>query len=376
MRIFHIVTGLTKANGVSVFVCELAAEQTKLGHEVSICVRELGVDQYPVSSQVKILCGDAQISGQFKQFDHSGDNIVHLHGLWSPRLTTMAKRARAVGAKVVWSPHGMLTPWALKHKWWKKLAGLLLYQWVALRRADLIHVTAQAEMQDVRRLGLRNKCIIAPLGARVEDALKFEKTGKCKRDERSHKTILFVSRIQKKKGLPVLLEAWARCVQEGVVQNSKDRWKIRIVGPDQEGHTEELRRLAKQLNISGDIEFVGPRYGVELEAEYSRADIFVLPSHSENFGSVVVEALAAGLPVITTTGTPWKDLKDYRCGWWVKLSVDSLGMALASALRLSDEDRAQMGDNGKRLVAEKYTWAAAAEAMIAGYEQILESKRA
>ena len=174
----------------------------------------------------------------------------------------------------------------------------------------------------------------------------------------------------------MLLEAWARCTQDGRLQNGKDRWRIRVVGPDQEGHTEELRQQAKQLGIIDYIEFVGPKYGAELKAEYRRADLFVLPSHSENFGSVVIEALAAELPVITTTGTPWKDLEDYQCGWWVEPNVDSLVVALSKVILLSDEERNTMGRNGKRLVESKYTWQAAAKAVIDGYENVLRNVKA
>jgi len=120
-----------------------------------------------------------------------------------------------------------------------------------------------------------------------------------------------------------------------------------------------------------DFEYVGPVAGEAKWNLYRDADLFVLPSHSENFGLVVAEALACGVPVITTRGTPWEDLVTHRCGWWTEIGVEPLANALREALRLSDEERQHMGRRGRKLVEENYTWPAAAKKMVAVYRWML-----
>ena len=121
-----------------------------------------------------------------------------------------------------------------------------------------------------------------------------------------------------------------------------------------------------------DFEFVGPKYGDELQREYATADLFVLPTHSENFGSVVIEALAHGLPVITTKGAPWVEIETNRCGWWIDIGVEPLAKTLRTALSLGDKERCEMGQRGRRFVEAKYTWAAVVKAMEQAYESVVK----
>ena len=174
------------------------------------------------------------------------------------------------------------------------------------------------------------------------------------------RVLKYIGRISPYKGLSDLLQAF-----------DIDGWKLRIVGPDQDGYVAELKQLAERLGISDKVEFVGPKFGEELTKEYASADLFVLPTYSENFGSVVIESLAQGVPVICTKGAPWKELEDYGCGWWPDIGIEPLQQALHAAVSLSDAERKEMGRKGKRLVEEKYTWKAACAKLMAGYEQVI-----
>jgi glycosyltransferase involved in cell wall biosynthesis len=103
------------------------------------------------------------------------------------------------------------------------------------------------------------------------------------------------------------------------------------------------------------------------------ASLFVLPTFSENFGIAVAEALAAGVPVITTKGAPWKELETHRCGWWVDVGAEPLATAMREAIALSDEQRRAMGKRGRRLVEERYSWPKIAADMKSVYEWVLGS---
>lgn len=176
--------------------------------------------------------------------------------------------------------------------------------------------------------------------------------------------VSYIGRVAPIKGLGNLINASA------TLDHSGD-WRLRIVGPDQEGHTAELKTLAADLGVSERVEFVGPKYGDELQREYASADIFVLPSYSENFGSVVVEALAHSVPVITTRGTPWNELEDHKCGWWIDIGAEPLANALKDAISLTDNERREMGLRGRKLVEEKYTWGAVVDALVNGYKKVI-----
>jgi glycosyltransferase involved in cell wall biosynthesis len=113
--------------------------------------------------------------------------------------------------------------------------------------------------------------------------------------------------------------------------------------------------LARRLKISESIEYVGEVDGKRKSEIYQDADLFVLPTLSENFGVVVTEALAHGVPVITTHGAPWADLEAERCGWWVSIGVEPLVAALRTATAMDDEERRAMGERGRTFV-KRYDW--------------------
>ena len=97
----------------------------------------------------------------------------------------------------------------------------------------------------------------------------------------------------------------------------------------------------------------------------------ILPTHSENFGIVVAESLAVGVPVITTQGTPWGDLETYECGWWIDLSVSNLEKVIANAINTPVADLEAMGEKGKKLVAEKYEIKATTTKLLDLYQEVL-----
>lgn len=123
--------------------------------------------------------------------------------------------------------------------------------------------------------------------------------------------------------------------------------------------------------MTDTFKFIGSVADKDKWKLYRRADLFVLPTHSENFGIVVAEALASGLPVITTKGAPWAELEKHQCGWWVDIGVEPLAKALNQAINLSPEERQTMGQCGRQLIEQNYSWDKIGKEMLAVYEWIL-----
>jgi glycosyltransferase involved in cell wall biosynthesis len=284
--------------------------------------------------------------------------LIHDHCIWLP--TNMAVTAVARRSKVpfVVSLRGMLEPWAMQYSRHKKQIMWHLYQRRNLEAATLLHATAESEAVHLRQLGLRKPIAIIPNGVDLP-----EQTKRKPKEASQPQTILFLSRIHPKKGLFNLIEALRQLPMTG--------WQVLIAGPDEQGHQAEVAAAAGSAGLQHIVHFVGPVDDDDKWDLYRSADLFVLPTYSENFGIVIAEALASGVPVITTTGTPWQELRTHQCGWWIEPKVEPLRAAIREAFALSDEQRVEMGQRGRNLVESKYSWAAIAAQMSAVYQWIL-----
>lgn len=286
--------------------------------------------------------------------------VVHSHGLWAPAGHWASRAARRHGIPLVIQPRGMLEPWALGHKAWKKRIGMTLFQRSDLDVAHVLIATSGQEYENIRKLGLRQPVAVIPNG--VDVAVLQSVGNELRRVPERVRSVLFLSRIHPKKGLLNLMHAWARLALCG--------WRLRIAGPDEAGHLDEVMALVQRLGIAASVEYVGEVDGERKSEAYREADLFVLPTFSENFGVVVAEALAHGLPVITTRGAPWADLETHRCGWWVDIGVEPLVDALRASTALGDEVRWAMGQRGREY-ARRFEWAAIARETAAVYSWIL-----
>jgi glycosyltransferase involved in cell wall biosynthesis len=123
----------------------------------------------------------------------------------------------------------------------------------------------------------------------------------------------------------------------------------------------KIRREVSRRSVDDLFIYTGPVDGDEKQRLFESAHVFVLPSYSENFGIVNAEALAAGLPVITTTATPWREIEEEGCGWWIDPNADALTQALRVATEANPDDLRRMGVRGRHLIQSRYSWASAAE---------------
>lgn len=280
----------------------------------------------------------------------TGAGIVHDHGLWLPCNHLSAETASRYRLPLVISPRGTLDEWAFNfHSSWKRIA-FAVYQKSDLMRAAMFHATSEAEAAAIQSHGFHQPVAIVPNGIDVPE-IRSETSGVITAG--TPKNALFLSRIHRKKGLDLLLQAWARVRPEG--------WRLKVVGNGPTDYVREVSDLARRLGIDAAVEFAGWLRGEQKDRAFRDASLFVLPTHTENFGMAIAEAMAYGLPVITTRGAPWRELVEHRCGWWIERDLDSLCAALRDAVSSGPRSLAEMGQRARALVASRYGWDRVAE---------------
>lgn len=284
-----------------------------------------------------------------------GATVLHDHGFWRPTGRACAAVARARHIPLVLSPRGMLTRESLAQRRWRKAIALSLWGRRDLRTAAVLHCTSADEAQDLERLAPGVPRVVIPTGITLPERVALHP------DDAPVRTCVFVGRLAPIKGLDAWLRAWARVRPRG--------WRFVLVGPDERGEHARLAALATALGIADAVEFAGPADDTAKWQWLASADLAVLPSYRESFGLAAGEALAAGVPVIATTGVPWPVLETHACGWHVPPT--QLADALADATQRTAADRHGMGQRGRAVIAEHYAWPAVASAMRAVYDWVL-----
>lgn len=282
-----------------------------------------------------------------------GFRVVHQHGIWTVCSQVSNIFRSRHQTPVVIAPHGSLQKWALKRSVWKKKLAAFAYETDNLHQAACLHALADTEVIDFREFGLRNPIALIPNG--ISDRW-LNSSGLSDRfiDQfnlpRDRCILLFLSRITPKKGLPMLLRAIY------ALRSALREWMLVIAGVDEFNHKKEIEDLVTQLQLQNMVRILGPLYDQVKSDAFAAADVFVLPSYSEGSPLVVLESLSAGVPVITTKGTPWKSLITYNCGWWVDASTEGIVEALQHMLELSNSQLKAMGQHGHELVKSQYRW--------------------
>ena len=443
MKILHIVAGLSKAGGgLSELVPAFAREAARLGHEVVLATVAREGDELSdatiraVDSGVKLICFQPSFPRRLffsvamllrlGRFVKDAD-MVHVHSNWTFPVWWASHLSLAFRKPLIMSPQGCLEPARRRRSAWKKRLVGGLFDRRYLRRASAIHATSAAEAEGIANylfgssecgiLGCGGKLpniAIVPNGIDLDDFMAD--SGATSQEERwpecaGKRMVLFLSRIHPLKGLDMLIAAWAR------VSPSSNGWHLLIGGPDEAGYERVVRAQVETAGLNECVTFCGPLYGNKRAQAMKAADLFVLPTYNENFGIAVAEALACGVPVITTKGAPWSELlgdpdsslarysdsalvdgdqrpddgcqrfemlstnkrmnscinelsSSGRCGWWIEIGVEPLVVALKEAMGLADEERKRMGENGRELVKAKYQWPRIAGEMEKVYKEV------
>jgi glycosyltransferase involved in cell wall biosynthesis len=369
MKIVQATSSIELASaGTTYCVTRLAEALAERGHDVELIatsrtprelqqgglrVRECQRDfqAWPWSAQVMA----SRAFAEYMDRAAASGAIVHSNGLWRLPNIYPSRTARRHGVPLVISPHGMLAKAALAFSSRKKKVFDALFQRQALLTADCFHATSDEEVDEIRNYGLSQPVALIPHGIDVPAM----RVASCAGHGRA-RTVLYLGRIHPKKGLDRLLSAWAK------IESAYPEWRMRIVGPSEVGHGDELRAQSRALGLTR-VYFEDGLYGDEKEVAYSSADVFVLPSLNENFAMVVAEALAAGTPVISTKGAPWSGLASNRCGWWIDHGPEPLAAALGQAMSLPRNELAAMGARGRAWMEREFSWTRVAVEMVQVY---------
>lgn len=375
VRVLHVIAGLhPRFGGTSRVVVDVTDALSKQSHmSVTLLTQSRVKDETVAAASTDVhrvvalsrsrlaLSAGLPLRAALKQIMIADSvRLIHNHGLWHPANHWAGTAGCRFGVPLVVQPHGMLEPWALYHKVWKKQIAMALFQRRDLECAKLLIATSTSEYLNFRRLGFRHPIAVIPHGVTMPlrstpDVPPVAQAGR-------ERVALFLSRVHPKKGLLNLVNAWANLTPKG--------WKLRIAGPDEGGHLQDVMRAVRGFGIADSVEYVGEVDGPSKSVVYRSADLFVLPSFSENFGVVVAEALAHGVPVITTRATPWSGLRDHGCGWWIEATVDALTDTLREALEKAPSDLRAMGDRGRQYAAE-FTWSRVAQQTQDSYRWVL-----
>ena len=290
-------------------------------------------------------------------------DVVHLTSTYSFPTIPALMACRALHKPLVWSPRGALLA---THEWTGARRRGLKRLWelacarILANTSSVFHVTSPEEQSaSLARIPLNDARVI-PNGVEIPAHLSKREwlpNGKLR--------LLFLGRLDPKKGIENLFQAMTVMADPNII--------LEVCGTGNDSYRNHLSTLATGLSIDKQIRFVGHVDGDEKTRAFARADLCIAPSHSENFCMVIAEALAHGVPVIASTGTPWPKLPERDCGEWIPNSAESLA---AGIRRMRSQNLEQMGLRGRTWMQQDFSWDRAAKLMHELYRNLVDSRRA
>jgi len=359
MRLVHVVPHLDEeAAGPTQSVMRLSESIAALGHCVELHTMAAG--RSPIGVKLSVhkewrlpprFGFSPSLLSELKEAAKRAD-VLHNHSLWSyPNMA--AGFASGGAARLVTSPRGTLAPAARQRSRLRKMFFGPIQQ-SAIIKAACLHATSEMELRDIRDCGLRQPIILLPNGIDVPPLHEYA------RPTSGRRRLLFLGRIHPIKGIEMLLHAWQ------ALQVQHPDWELVIAGKGDAEYVTSLRQMGERLDLLR-VTFHGAIYGDAKSALFSSSEIFVLPTHTENFGMAVAEALSLAVPVITTRGAPWSGLESTESGWWIERDLEALVDCLDAAMQRTPTQLERMGLNGRTWMIRDFGWPAIAAAMVDSY---------
>lgn len=365
MHVIHVISGIDAALGGPVAaLVGLACAQAADGMQVTVApvvrsstlpatagiLKDAGVQVIPLIGSNSPLKQRLSSQRLLRQLLQTGD-VVHIYGLWEPIQHRAASICRELGRPYIFEPCGMLDQWALRRSWLKKKLYLALRLRRDLDHAAAIHVSTPWERDQTAGLGLRAPLVVVPAGVDLQEFEQLPPRGLFRAAHpglMDKPVLMFLGRVFPGKGVEMLIPAVARMTNQDAM--------LAVVGPDAEGYTSSMKSLAEKLGVQHRVIFTGMARGRERIEALVDADLFCLPSAHENFGVAVLEAMAAGVPVVVSDQVGlWHDIDGARAGEAVPLDENRLATTLDRWLG-SDSARREAGQRGRALAFERFTW--------------------
>lgn len=283
-------------------------------------------------------------------------DVVHITAVYSfPTIPTLWA-CKVLGKPVVWSPRGALQRWEGTKRLVVKAMWERVCQAVAPKRL-ILHVTSEAEAIESLQKFPGVKTVIIPNGIEIPEKLTHYPADGSLR-------LLYLGRLHSKKGIENLLTACKLINDE-----SLKAWSLTLAGPGDHAYTQTLRNRIKEFELSDRVRMVGEVRGEKKQMLFENSDLTVVPSYTENFGMVVAESLAHGVPVIASKGTPWRHVEEIGCGLWVENEPESLAKAIMQMGRMPLRE---MGQRGREWMTKEFSWDERAREMAEVYMKLVK----
>lgn len=392
MHVLHVLSGIDPINGGPVNALKgLAQAQLQKGMKVSVVstwcrgtskalaeeLRQRGCAVHLIGPAISRLGSWHPAIGKVLRVQMADADIVHIHALWEQIHHRAAMTARNAGKPYIMRPCGMLDPWSLNQRSLKKR----LYMRWRIRRdldaASALHFTAIAERDGAARLGLAAPVIVEPNGVDLAEFQSLPAPGTFRNsypEIGQHPIVLFLSRLHPKKGLELLVPAFAKAFPATGTDVESSPVLV-IAGPDSDGYQARVKAMVAACGLAGRTFFPGMLHGQLKVAALAEADLFVLPSHQENFGIAVIEALAAGTPVVISDQVAiHPEITSAEVGAAVRLDVDELARTLAAWMN-NRQQRDAAAAKARPFVWENYDWAVIAQRWANRYAELVSAHR-
>ena len=273
---------------------------------------------------------------------------VHIHGLWEASTAVAGRVARSLGKPYLVSAHGMLEPWALANKRMKKMLYARLVERQIVARAACLHALTMAEAEQYRAFGAKNPIAVIPNAVEAPAQLSPEPFLEAFPQLRGRRLVLFMGRLHPKKGLHLLIEAWAH------TSRRHPEAHLVLAGPDSEGTEAKLRAAIAAGGMQGSVLFAGMLDSERKWSALAAAECFVLPSFSEGLSMGALEAMGAGVPVLVTRNCNMPEVTGCDAGWEIGPNAAELAETLDDLLGRSPAENEATGARGAKLITSRY----------------------